>query len=336
MRLLKSKPFLVYFLFLWTISLVAQLKGTVIDVETKSPLAGAAIYYDGTTIGVVADMDGNFDLPLEKNSDAAIVVSYMGYFSKTFRKEDFNDTSIVITLKENTFTLEGVTLEADNWTRAKKLYHFRREFLGHNHLALKCKIQNEDDIILVYDPQNSRLTAYAEKPILIINKNLGYTIAYSLVDFYVDFYKTGFKLPKKMFVSGTSFFSEARKKTKKKNLKARKNAYLGSSLHLMRAMANGELMKNKFDVFVDRFQVDPKKHIFLSKKGNQQTKVTFSKNKISILYHRLDQSSITILGEDHSFNIDGYGNHGPVHKILFGGELGHKRIASLLPLDYSY
>ena len=52
--------------------------GTVIDSQSKSPLAGANIIETGTTNGAITDFDGNFSLETTANT-GTITISYIGY-----------------------------------------------------------------------------------------------------------------------------------------------------------------------------------------------------------------------------------------------------------------
>ena len=56
---------------------IAVLKGTVLD-EKGEPLIGASVYVDGTTIGVITDIDGHFELSLPANENMAVVFSFIG------------------------------------------------------------------------------------------------------------------------------------------------------------------------------------------------------------------------------------------------------------------
>ena len=38
------------------------IKGTIVDKQTKEPLTGATIQVLGSTVGAVADLDGNYTL----------------------------------------------------------------------------------------------------------------------------------------------------------------------------------------------------------------------------------------------------------------------------------
>ena len=55
--------FFILLLVLSTMTALAgNIKGTVLDKQTKEPLTGATIQITGTAQGVVADIDGNYTL----------------------------------------------------------------------------------------------------------------------------------------------------------------------------------------------------------------------------------------------------------------------------------
>ncbi|MBT8320983.1 MAG: TonB-dependent receptor [Eudoraea sp.] len=70
-----------------------QISGVVID-EEGTPLAGASIVKQGTTIGTTTDFDGKFSLDDVSLGDF-LVVSFIGYESKTVRVDN---TTMTITL----------------------------------------------------------------------------------------------------------------------------------------------------------------------------------------------------------------------------------------------
>lgn len=54
------------------------LKGKILD-ENKSPLPGANVYFEGTTIGTITDVNGYFELKLVSDINSILVISYIGY-----------------------------------------------------------------------------------------------------------------------------------------------------------------------------------------------------------------------------------------------------------------
>lgn len=59
--------------------LAGNIKGTVTDKATREPLTGATVQLVGTTLGVVADLDGNYQFTDVKNGTYAIIIKYIGY-----------------------------------------------------------------------------------------------------------------------------------------------------------------------------------------------------------------------------------------------------------------
>ena len=59
-------------------AMAGNIKGTVLDKQTKEPLTGATIQITGTAQGVVADIDGNYTLNVNDGT-YTITVRYIGY-----------------------------------------------------------------------------------------------------------------------------------------------------------------------------------------------------------------------------------------------------------------
>jgi len=84
-----------------------KVTGTVTDAQNGEPIAGANIIIEGTTIGVITDLNGEFTLEVP-NSDAVILVSFLGYNSEkiTFG----NQTNLDIKLVPDITNLEEVVV----------------------------------------------------------------------------------------------------------------------------------------------------------------------------------------------------------------------------------
>ncbi len=71
--------FFILLLVLSTMTAMAgNIKGTVLDKQTKEPLTGATIQITETALGVVADIDGNYTLNVNDGT-YTITVRYIGY-----------------------------------------------------------------------------------------------------------------------------------------------------------------------------------------------------------------------------------------------------------------
>ena len=100
-----------FFVLFWTSSvcLFAQgvsVKGRVTDI-TDVPLTGVSIRVEGTTIGTVTDLDGNFILQ-NVPSNSNIEVSYVGMTTQVIPLN--GRTSLNIILEDDTALLEELVV----------------------------------------------------------------------------------------------------------------------------------------------------------------------------------------------------------------------------------
>lgn len=333
--MMNERLLLLFFLLLFSNRIHAQISisGYVLEQTTKQPLEGVSVFFDGTSIGTITNENGFFEISTEKTISASLVISYIGYKTQIFKSSSGSLGTIF--LEENTVQLREVVLTPDTWSREKKLTIFKREFLGTTTAALYCKIVNEEAIRLYYNKENNTLYAYAEVPIQVINKYLGYKIAYNLHDFEVNFGDVSKKLNSSIwsYTAGTLFFSELNsKRVKKKYIQQREKTYFGSTLHFMRSLSHKRLSEEKFQIFKEKFQVAPYSEFELSfDKGITEIKQTTE--SLTILYDGIEQSALQIYGEH--FYIDDFGNHSPAQNVFFGGVLGQQRVGNMLPLDYT-
>lgn len=82
-----------------------KISGIVTD-EKGEPIIGANIAVVGTTIGIISDMDGKYEL--EVPDGAEVTVSYIGYVSQTFKVS--SKASYNIVLREDSEMIEEVVV----------------------------------------------------------------------------------------------------------------------------------------------------------------------------------------------------------------------------------
>lgn len=335
---INSIKFLVLIVFFCiSQNVIAQdyIEGKVFKASDSTAVNGASIYFDGTTVGTVSNSLGAFKIPYKENN-ALLVISYLSTETTyiNLNTDNYKGEKLNIYLNDKLEELTEVTLETDTWSREKKLRIFKRQFIGPAITWSSCKILNEDDIRLKYIPSSKILVASARTPLIIKNKELGYTITYNLTDFEVSFEKTrsGLTLPYKVYLEGSSFFEPLKKRTSKKMIKNRAKSYLGSSLHFFRALASKTLEENKFEIYYKSFKVAPYQYINVINSGTRKS-IELKAENLNILYDGYSQSN---MNANSVFYIDEYGNHSPPDAVLMGGDMGEKRISDLLPLDYKY
>jgi hypothetical protein len=347
-KALSYKITLLLLLLLPTLLCAQVIKGTVTDAVTGKPLEHVNVYLAGTVMGTTTDSQGNFTLNNVIKTSAPLLVSCVGYESKKIKDYADNKT-INVALKHKVIALKEVTVSTDKISRARAMRIFLREFIGRNNSD--CDIANPDDIYFSYNKSEDLLTASAEKPLIILNKKLGYKVTYFLVDFNCKPYLTHYK--------GNYFFAEdtagLKPEKMKKVLAARNEAYKGSRMHFIRALWANELNKNGFAMYksvigpIDYFtptKLEPtnmlspegiiqvaegKKFIMFQKSINPKDK-RFDSNEIYVTYKQIfpaflrqnDGSDGTIIERT------GYYDEGLQWKENFG----KWRIGELLPYEF--
>lgn len=311
------------------------ISGTVREEGSGKPIPNVSVFFDGTLNGTATDSAGNFTLYPQGTAKLPILVSDVGYFPKTIT--DYTPgTKLMINLKIRSYDLDAVTIMAnDGMTRAEKIKIFRREFLGSTSSAKSCEILNEDDLHFTYSSKTRILKATCEKPLIIHNKALGYTLNFLIKEFTY----TG----EQVAVYGSQFFREdANIPNREKVDKARKNVYLGSQMHFIRSLLENQLAENGFDVFrylEHDMRIDARVNNTDGRRliadslvvtvGNQ--KYLRFNGKIKVVYH--SQVSV-VQGDGSPVLIDKNGYQAPVG-VVWSGAIGNQRAGDLLPLEYN-
>lgn len=99
---MKNKTFLLVLFAAFSMTMSAQITGTVLEASTDFPIIGASVVEVGTTNGVITDFDGNFVLKVAEG--AQIQISYVGFAAQTVTAKD----GMVVKLAEDTYMLQEV------------------------------------------------------------------------------------------------------------------------------------------------------------------------------------------------------------------------------------
>ncbi|RNL82407.1 SusC/RagA family TonB-linked outer membrane protein [Sinomicrobium pectinilyticum] len=94
------------------------ISGTVTDAN-QVPLAGANILEKGTSNGVIADFDGNYEIKINDPDNAVLVFSFVGFSSQEVPVN--NQTSVHVTLLEDLAQLDEVVVVGFGTQRKKDL-----------------------------------------------------------------------------------------------------------------------------------------------------------------------------------------------------------------------
>jgi len=110
-----KKPFLLTIIavFFAITSTVAQnmIKGKITDASTSETLPGASVMVKGTTLGTVADYNGEFKLSINESGKITLQVSYIGYETKEVEVDVQGETNAgTIKLQVNAIGLEEISI----------------------------------------------------------------------------------------------------------------------------------------------------------------------------------------------------------------------------------
>jgi hypothetical protein len=326
---MKKLQLLLLFLSINLIAYNQIVKGTIFDINDKSRIYSASVYFSGTFGGTLSDQEGNFEIDVTKHSSMPLTISALGYFSATVT--DFSSGKpLQIYLKPKVFELNEVVINAKSNSRERKanLRIFRQEFLGTSVNSMSCEIVNENDIKFIYDSDDT-IKAYAEKPILINNNALGYKITYYLDKF--EYCKTNATF----FFSGNIVFNEdltSDEDKKQSYEKKRKSTYLGSRMHFFRSLWVNDLNSAGFTVRNSANETLNYSKLVYQK--DSHTKYLRYSDNIGIAFYstKVPTSYAIFLKDKVFFDANGYSD--PLG-ITWEGEMAQKRIADWLPFEYT-
>jgi hypothetical protein len=331
------KKLITVFLFLnlYTVTYNQIIKGTILDKNTKSPIAFATVYFNTTSVGAYTDDKGFFKLDIGNISSMPLTISALGYYSTNISDYSPN-RDILVYLTPKVFELNEVVVIAKGKENARKqnLDLFRKEFLGRTESAKECEIANEDDIRFITSTDKDTLKAFSLKPIIIINKRLGYKITYFLNKFeYVNSTFVSELVGNALFVEDTTSIL-----TKEDLEDRRLKTYLGSKMHFFRSLWQNDLYSTGFIVsnskgkltYYDlvRFQLstDPRKaktYLFYPEPSSEILSIKWLPGKA--------ESGMEIFNSSIYFDKNGYYEG---QNIIWHGEMAKQQIADMLPFDY--
>lgn len=259
--IMNSIRLLILVLFLVPCHLLAQtyvIRGKVLDAETMTPLKGASVYINNTTKGTTTNEDGDFEISSLRSGSYDLVVSYVGFESLLYPviigKKDFR---IRFQLDREEKQMRDILI-LSNETRLRYLKLFKENLLGFTDAARRCKIRNIDAVGFANGTTQKDIVAFADTVLVIENPELGYTIHFTLVDFYFN-PVTG----ESRFFGFTRFEDWGEGETTNRKWKRRREmVYVGSSQHFYRSLFNRKLQADGFtmqNVHIVQMPVDSEK-----------------------------------------------------------------------------
>lgn len=357
--------FLVLFLLVSTFSLGQRITGTVTEKGTGLPLPFASVFINNSTIGSATDSDGRFVITGDIPETFELVASFVGF--ETVAIEISRDRRGLITqdfqLKAYEDNLTEIELKArrdKNWERNMK--KFREIFLALPTDPYSKEIEIHNPWVVDFkkiNPEKGQkyVQAFAQEPLKITNKALGYEMDYYLRDFRMlrnasRFYGQVFY---QKLENGNSAEDSIQAYNKESN-------YLGSVRHFLKSLLLSNTKENGFRFFkTDYIQEDRVRtnvyHIELGitikpvepdsvlrrplPNGNFRI---FLKGKIEVHYLKKKWSNDYYIKSYHPiswieapegyFDIDRNGVLINPTQLILSGHMGRQRVARSLTLDF--
>ena len=314
-----------------------ELSGLVLDSQTGEALIGASVFFNGSSLGTVTDQKGRFHLFSPFKTHAPLIISYLGYRSARIA-DPFELKDHTVYLDEYIQPIPEVVVTSDPFTRKQKLAVFRKEFLGDDRASRNCRILNEDVISLSFNSFDNTLTARARAPLFIVNPYLGYVIHFDLREFSIAFKTKSLKRIDNISYTRYAGFTRFEDVSENGNrvLRRRQKAYLGSPMHFMRSLWEGDLKAHDFSLKYEGESVEPDEIIQrLDREAGGFKTFRFTKSNVVVYYQfRLSYRSSLRLDGNTTFSIDRFGNYTPYRDLIFAGYMADLRMADLLPMDY--
>jgi hypothetical protein len=349
---MKSSLITIILFFLLAITSPAQtiISGTVTDVS-NIPVPFASVYLSKTTVGAITDMKGIYTLTIPQEGKYELIASCLGYktLSQIITAEG-NPQTINIKLENYDIILSEVIVKAKDVNRPKNYKLFLKCFIGNTSNARLCTIENPKDVIIYRDYKANILNAFSVKPLIIINKALGYTINYELTGLHLNLKTEQFKF------SGYHYFQqlEGNQAIKTRWQHNRSQAYYGSRMHFLRALYNKTVTQENFEMHNSEIDSLSKAWYQTNLIDENEVYVGYNPGCV-ILYHRdpigiiynnfkptltsfgrtwatLKNYSAIIFSDSLQVYKNGYTPN--TYGVTWGGTMAMDRIAEMLPYDF--
>jgi hypothetical protein len=222
----------------------ATLTGVVTDAESGTPLPNVNVFIASSTLGTATDQEGRFRLTGVPLGAQRLVVSNVGFATQT-RNLNLREARVYtfeFALETESIELEDVVVYAERDEKwLERFEKFKQEFIGQTPNAEETEILNPE--VLSFKGGIGTLEAFAEEPLVIENRALGYRIEYVLEDFK--------RMPSRVRYNGEPRYEELEGTPEEQAQWAerRREAYLGSFRHMMLALLAGRTEGQGFKLY---------------------------------------------------------------------------------------
>ncbi len=219
-----------------------RIHGTVTENEKQTPVAGAYVYINNSTIRTSTNSEGKYVLRLPAAGKYAIVIAAMGHELASFETEADGEVRKDVVLNPKTVEIAEVTVSAyqkDGWKQWGT--YFTESFIGTSAFAKQTKILNHEVLRFRYSATDKVLQVFAMAPLKISNRALGYEITYALNAYQMDFNT------RHLYYDGYAYFKES-KRISSNVRRNREDAFASSLMRFTRSTYSKSWEKDGYTV----------------------------------------------------------------------------------------
>lgn len=343
-----------------------QIEGVLFDSLNMRVVSDAYVFINESSIGTVSNSDGSFNLDIEAYENVDLIISHIGYDNLVIPLTNSSQPIDTLYLNASAIALGEVNLVTKNkkGLRKRRLKKFEDAFLGAKAERNDVFIANPE--VLLFYEENGKLKATSDEPLIIENNYLGYILRFFLSEFEL-------KSNNDVFYKGTTSFEEKKVKLKQmaKYKRNRRKTFNQTYKRFFQQLIHQQLNEEDYLVgnskinfqreFVQFQQLNidslsivhngngtymiPFEHYLTVKYVDQKPDRKIKSRKLSANFSTglkqvkadVNDELVSYLGsKTNKIILD---THGRIMNPLDVEEFGYwasKRVASMLPLDYSH
>lgn len=339
----------------------STIVGRVVDAETNKPLPRTHVFIARSMKGTITDSTGRFRLEHVPPGSKRLYVSRLGYEDEALDLLLRSSRTLTFTFELDSKVLQGPAVTvSDNRSEEwyERLRRFKRLFIGESDQAKQCTLVNPE--VLRFEKKWwGKFEASAQKPLVIENRALGYRITY----FLEEFEERG----RVVRWDGEPLFDTLIPRDSLQAARWRKRrlrAYRGSLRHFLRALIDGRLEEEQFEMYriprasafrtvsrADRIPID---RDYILESGSDSLYHLNTYDRLEVIYHGEPESEAYLEWADfddrrsprdyqtsqielneHPIHVDPYGEIvEPYGATLYRYFSFTVRMAELLPREY--